>query len=243
MRCGRKYGNSLLRIVSILLVLLLGVSQLAAWPTKSEKTQQTDQTILKMQPSLVEAVEPPEQKQSQEVIQEEKQSSYQEATPPESSKTNLMMQSEELMSLLESLRKDDSSDLIDLTELRATFNEIKTLIDIQKAANKDLEEQYVSDLEAKDARIAQLEADYKALSSQYDQVVVSLASERNKKPPHNYRFTIGMSMYKDPSTGDYGVGTDLVYRIAGPFTVLGGAHYFPELGENIIYKTGVGITF
>lgn len=238
MRCGRKSGSSLSRIVSILLVLLLAVSQLAAWPTKSEKTLlQPDQMIQQLQVIPVEVVE------VQQQMPEEIQSSSPEATPEKPLKTNSTMPSQEQKNLLESLKSDDSKDSRDLADLRATISEIRTLLDIQRAANKDLEEQYIADLEAKDARIAQLEADYKALSSQYGQVVYSLAAEQNKEPPHNYKLTVGMSMLKDSATGDYGLGADLVYRFAGPFTILGGAHFFPEQGRDIIYKAGVGISF
>ena len=163
--------------------------------------------------------------------------------PETSSQTNSTELSNELTSLLESLKDDDRKDSKDLADLRATISEIKSLLDIQTAANKDLEKAYVDKIAEKDAEIAQLKTDYRSLSSQYDQVVFSLAKEQGKELPHNYHITLGMSALKDSATGQIGWGADLVYRIAGPFTILGGAHFFPEQGRDIIYKAGVGISF
>lgn len=238
MRCGRKFGNGSLRIASILLVLLLVLSPLAAWPTRPAKSQPQPLQIIP-----VEAVEAAPVVLSPQPVMISPQSPSPALQPETSSQTNSTELSNELTSLLESLKDDDRKDSKDLADLRATISEIKSLLDIQTAANKDLEKAYVDKIAEKDAEIAQLKADYRSLSSQYDQVVFSLAKEQGKPAPHNYHVTIGMGMLKNPTTGDIGWGADLVYRIAGPFTILGGAHFFPEQGRDIIYKAGVGISF
>lgn len=236
MRCGRKFGNGSLRIASILLVLLLVLSPLAAWPTRPAKSQP-------LQIIPVEAVEEAPVVLSPQPVMISPQSPYPVLQPEKPSQTSSTELSNELTTLLESLKDDDRKDSKDLADLRATISEIKSLLDIQTAANKDFEKAYVDKIAEKDAEIAQLKANYQSLSSQYDQVVFSLAKEQGKELPHNYHITLGMSALKDSATGQIGWGADLVYRIAGPFTILGGAHFFPEQGKDIIYKAGVGISF
>ena len=222
-------------------MLLLVVSPLAAWPTKSASGTETIPTGLQIIPvDQAESLVLSPVHQTQESL---KSSPSQGTTLPKPSEKVSTMPSQELNDLLAFLKSDDSKDLADLTELRATFKEIKALIDIQKAAQKDLEAEYLVKIAEKDAEIAQLKDDYRSLSSQYDKVVVTLAKEQDKKLPHNYHITLGMSAFRDSATGEIGYGADLVYRIAGPFTVLGGAQFFPEQGKDIIYKAGVGISF
>lgn len=145
---------------------------------------------------------------------------------------------------MESLKKDDYRDEIDLSELRSTFNEIKALLEIQKAASKDMEEQYIADLKAKDDRITKLETDYESLSSQYDQVVLSLGVEQNKKQIKQYRASFGASLLYDSETDQKGYATDIGVRVAGPVSITGGVSYFPDNGlEGLTYKAGLSFSF
>jgi hypothetical protein len=223
-----------------LLVLLLAVSPLAAWPTKSASETETIPTGLQIIP----VADPAESVVLSPVKESFKPSPSQDTTSPKPSEKTSTMQSQELSDLLAFLRSEDSSDLVDLTELRATFTEIKALIDIQKAAQKDMEEQYLADLKAKDDRIAELKADYSSLSSQYDKVVLALSTEQDKKQIKQYRASLGASMLYDSETGEKGYAADIGVRVVGPVSITGGASYFPDKGfEGLTYKAGLSISF
>ncbi|AEV28934.1 hypothetical protein SpiGrapes_1114 [Sphaerochaeta pleomorpha str. Grapes] len=232
-RVSRKHGDSWLRTASILLVLSLAALPLGAWPTRQASGQQTQ----------IQVAVPDQTKTGQSAVATETPSLGTTSLEQlQSSSTALSQAQSELLAYLKSA---DNADASDLTELKATLEQVKNLVSIQQAAYSDLQEQYRTDLAAVQDKYSSLQDDYKKLSKQYDNTVLALGkAQGSDKTIKQYRATFGGSVLYNSEDKQMGYGADIGIRFLGPLSLTGGAVYYPDKGlDGLTFKAGIGWSF
>lgn len=217
--CGRKFGAGLKITGLILLLLLVAVPSLLAWPSLQRK----DVQVKSVEPVVIERV-----------VEVEKQ--VQIPSSEKSEIQNSIDKLERLLSEQEVSRResatDNSANLTDLEALKAEIGRLEGLLEISES-NLKIYRQDAADWKGK---YDDLEEDYGIVYKEREDALIKAAKKSGD------RITVGAEAIYDD--GAWGVGANLGVKLFGPLSVTGGVGWMKgDPYTDLTYRAGLAISF